>query len=97
MNRAAARANRAAPRPSGGVRIGALKMSLPLPSGRAGERVAREAVARAAERLPAGLLGNIDRLELRVRPRAPGEAALTAAIAEALISALARHGKEPHA
>ena len=97
MNRTAAGANRAASRPSGGVRIGALKMSLPLSSARAGERVAREAVARASERLPAGLLGNVARLELRVRPRAPGEAALTEAIAEALVSALARQGKEPHA
>ncbi|HEY4187774.1 MAG TPA: hypothetical protein VGP07_22050 [Polyangia bacterium] len=74
-----------------------MKMSLPLSNGRAGERVAREAVARAAERLPAGLRGNVDRLELRVRPRAPGEAALTEAIAEALVSAIARQGKEPHA
>lgn len=97
MNRTAAKVNRAAPRGGGGVRIDALKMSLPLASGRAGERVAREAVARAAERLPAGLRGNIDRLELQVRPRRSGEGALIDAIAEALVSALGRQGKEPHA
>ena len=97
MNRPAASRNRTALRAGGGVRIGALKMSLPLANGRAGERVALDAVARVAERLPADLTGTVDRLELRVRPRAHGEAALVDAIAEALLSALDRHGRNPHA
>ncbi len=97
MSRAAAAAPGTPTRAAGGVRVGTLKMSLPAADGRAGERIAMAALARVAEWLPPGLSGRIDNLELRVRPRAAGEAAMVDAIAEALLSAFERHGKDPHA
>jgi hypothetical protein len=81
-----------APTPaSSPLRIGTLSMQLPGVGADAGQRIARRVSALVAERLPAGLTGEIDRVALNVRaPAHGGEPALAAAVADAIVRAASR-------
>jgi hypothetical protein len=92
MNQAPALARPAAR----GAQVAIERMSLKLPGtdAVAARRIVRRAGEIAAERIPAGLSGRFPRLSLRVRPHNLSEAAISEAIASALIGALGRGGRD---
>ena len=75
-----------------GVNVEGLRLRLPGQSAAGGRRVAEQAMAMVAQRLPAGLTGDVPAIKLRVRAAGASEARLSAAIAEAVIATLAKHG-----
>ena len=87
--------NPAGPGPASGragteFHVGEIGMRIPGTSAGFGRRVAERALELVAEQLPIAEAGELDRITLRVSTRATSEAALSHAVAEALVKALGR-------
>ena len=80
--------------PHGRISVGRLSLKMPVADGATARRIVQRASELAADRVPAGLSGHLSGLSLKVRPRNLSEAAVTEALAEALVAALRRRGGE---